>query len=105
MCEASGYQRTSEFGLNKLTPRESGWVLGEADGINDAGQIRRLRHDPRRESRLCSHARGMKSGARRSLSRSLATLFEGGADQQRDSETDPIFTRNAVYHCITELLQ
>jgi probable HAF family extracellular repeat protein len=25
--------------LNKLIPRHSGWVLGEADGINDAGQI------------------------------------------------------------------
>jgi probable HAF family extracellular repeat protein len=25
--------------LNKLIPRRSGWVLGEADGINDAGQI------------------------------------------------------------------
>ena len=25
--------------LNKLIPRRSGWVLGEADGINAAGQI------------------------------------------------------------------
>jgi len=25
--------------LNKLIPRRSGWVLGQANGINDAGQI------------------------------------------------------------------
>lgn len=25
--------------LNKLIPQRTGWVLGEADGINDAGRI------------------------------------------------------------------
>src|SRR5207245_8849479 len=25
--------------LNRLIPRNSGWVLGQANGINDAGQI------------------------------------------------------------------
>jgi probable HAF family extracellular repeat protein len=25
--------------LNKMIPRRSGWILQEADGINDAGQI------------------------------------------------------------------
>ena len=41
--------------LNKLIPRRSGWVLGEADGINDAGQIVGDGDDSRSDTRLSSH--------------------------------------------------